>query len=297
MSNISYRPLTETFGAQVFGVDLAKPIDASIHASLQEAINRYSVLLLRDQPNEPRQLRRLAEFFGRIDEHPSKQYAVEGAPDVMVISNGVDAKGEPIGIRDIGQFWHTDGSFLPAPHAYTVLQGIAIPERNGVALGDTIFASTAAAYERLTADMKARLEDLKVVHSYSYRLQQRRKTNTGPIGARGEGSPDVIHSLILTHPVSGRKILYVNEGYCTDVVGLPKEEGRALLAELFAHQTRPEFLYRHSWKTNDVLIWDNAATLHNAVKNYEASELRHMHRVMTKFRADWVPGEVVRHAA
>jgi taurine dioxygenase len=296
MPEISYRPLTKNLGAQVLGLDITRPIDQAIHESLQQAINQYGVLLLRGQKSEPWHLRRLAESFGPIDAHPAAKYAVKDVPDVIILSNGSDEKGEPIGVRDIGQFWHTDGSYLPTPHAYTVLQGVAIPERNGVALGDTIFASITAAYDSLPADMKTRLEDLKVVHSYSYRLQIRRKTATGPIGARGEGSPDVLYPAILTHPISGRKILYVDEGYCTRIVGMPEAEGRVLLAELLAHTTKPEFLYHHVWQKNDILIWDNPSTLHNAVKNYEPGELRLMHRVMTKFR-DWVPGRPITDAA
>lgn len=297
MSKISFSPLMPSFGVEITGFEIANPIDADTCEILRQALNNYGVLLVRGQKNEPRHLRELASAFGPIDKHPSVQFAVPGAQDVVILSNGLDADGNPIGARDVGQFWHTDGSFMPSPHAYTVLQAIEIPERDGVSLGNTLFVSGVAAYDSLSDEMKAKIEGLRVVHSYMYRLQERLKVSTGPIGKRGEGSPDVIHPMVMTHPISGKKILYVNEGYSIGIVGMPDEEARALLSELFAHITRDDAVYRHSWKKNDVLIWDNSSTQHNAIKNYDNSDLRLMHRVMTKFPREWVPGEIVKPAA
>ncbi len=189
MANLTYDPLTSTFGAEVRGLDIRKPITPEVRQSLEAAMNRYSVLLVRDQHNEPVHLRQLAESFGPIDHHPAAKFSIPGAPGVLVISNGSDANGAPIGIRDIGQFWHTDGSYLPTPHACSVLQGIAIPERDGIALGDTIFASTAAAYAALSSEMKARLEDLKVVHSYSYRCRRGERRAAGRSERAERGRP------------------------------------------------------------------------------------------------------------
>lgn len=292
MTELSFRPLTPLFGAEVIGADLSADLDPSTQNAFQEAINKYGVLLIRDQKNSPVQLRDLAASLGRLEKHPARKYSVEGCDDLIVVSNGVDRNGEPIGLVDIGQFWHTDGSYLPAPYAYTVLQGITIPQRNGESLGDTLFASTTAAYDALSDELKAKLEGLHAVHSYGSRLQERRKKST-KVSAAGEGAPDVIHPIILRHPVTDRKVLFLDEGYCFDIVEMPGEEGRALLAQLFEHMTKPEFVYRHSWRKGDILIWDNVVTLHNAVKNYESSDLRLMHRATTKFPSDWVPGKVV----
>lgn len=297
MRSRSVKPLTPVFGAEIVGVDLSVDLNAETLAGIQEAINKHGVLLFRSQKNSPAQLRALAASLAKVEPHPARKYSADGCDDVIIVSNGVNAAGEPIGLVDIGQFWHTDGSYLLAPYAYTVLQGISIPARDGTALGDTLFASTAAAYDALPEATKAKLDGLKAVHSYGYRLAERRRTATGRFSAAGEGAPDVIHPMILHHPVTRRKVLFLDEGYCSEIVDMPQEEGRALLKELFAHVTKPQFTYRHSWRQGDVLIWDNVVTLHNAIKDYGPSDLRLMHRVTTKFRSDWAPGKLVNPGA
>lgn len=298
MRPLSVKPLIPAFGAEILDVDLSNDLDAATIAGVQEAIGKYGLLLFRAQKNSPTQLKNLAASLARLEPHPARQkYSVKGCEDLIVVSNGMNEAGEPIGLVDIGQFWHTDGSYLPVPYAYTVLQGIEIPTRDGKALGDTLFASTTAAYDALPEATKTRLQGLKSVHSYSYRMAERRRTATGKFSAAGTGAPDVIHPVILDHPVTGRKVLFLDEGYCCEIVGMPREEGQALLKELFAHMVKPQFVYRHNWRQGDVLIWDNVVTLHNAVKDYEASDLRLMHRAATKFRSDWVPGVVVNGSA
>ena len=170
------------------------------------------------------------------------------------------------------------------PSRCSLLYAVEIPFEKGVALGDTLFVNTSAAYEALPDDMKARLARLKAQHSYTARYQRMQKG-----GLRDEldedqkkAVPEVVHPVVRTHPSTGRKCLYVNEGFTVGIVGMPKDESDALLAGLYDHVTDPRFMYRHQWQVGDLLMWDNCSTQHNAVANYAPHQRRHMRRTTVR---------------
>ena len=180
--------------------------------------------------------------------------------------------------------WHTDLSYTAEPSRCSLLYALEVPFENGVALGDTLFVNTCAAYDALPDEMKARLAGLKATHSYTARYQRMQQG-----GSRVEldedqkkAVPEVVHPIVRTHPFTGRKCLYVNEGFTVGIVGMPKDESDALLADLYEHVTDARFMYRHRWQVGDLLMWDNCSTQHNAIANYAPHQRRHMRRTTVR---------------
>jgi taurine dioxygenase len=189
-------------------------------------------------------------------------------------------------VADAGRYWHTDLSYVREPSRCSLLYAREVPvAADGRVLGDTLFASTAAAYDALPAPMKARIADLKAVHRYGDRYDRMEKSG-GVRDALSEEqrqqTPDVVHPVVRTHPITRRKCLYVNEGFTVSILGLPEDEGSDLLAELSAHAHKAEFVYRHHWRRGDLLMWDNCQTQHLAVGDYALPQRRLMHRTTVK---------------
>jgi taurine dioxygenase len=170
---------------------------------------------------------------------------------------------------------------MAEPSRCSLLYAVEVPMQDGQPRGDTVFASTAAAYDALSPEMKARLQGLRAVHSYAYRYYK--LTDAGKERPRlseeqTARTPDVVHPVVATHPRTGRKCLFVNEGFTTKIVGMAEDESRRLLDELFAHVRKPQFLYRHKWAVGDLLMWDNVSTQHFAVADYKLPLRRRMQR-------------------
>ncbi|MEX2451246.1 MAG: TauD/TfdA family dioxygenase [Rhodospirillales bacterium] len=281
MNGFTLSPLGKALGAEITGIDIA---DLSPNAlrDLKAAAYDHAVLCIRDQKRlTPDQQIAFTRQLGELHQHVLSHLALHGHPEILVASNETDETGKPIGIKDAGQYWHTDISYEKRPLSFSLLRAIKLPERDGKILGDTQFVSTWRAYEALPGDIKRRLEGLKAIHSYTTYTAARK----GREKIRGETPqdqkarvPDNTHPIVRTHPENGRKCLYVNEGFTIGVCGLPEAESTELLAELFEHIKKPEFLYRHRWRPHDVVIWDNVQTQHCAVKDYDLPLIRTMHR-------------------
>jgi taurine dioxygenase len=202
-----------------------------------------------------------------------------------LVSN-VEENGENIGLADAGTTWHTDSSYLAVPPFATLLYAREIPMRHGVSLGDTLFASAAAAYETLPGTMQARIDGLIVVHSYDGKHRARaklgRSDRKAPSREEQRRLAPVCHPLVRRHPISGRKALYVAAGECIGIPGMADAEAEALIGELAAHVVRPEFQYRHRWRVGDLVIWDNCQLQHLAIKDYAPTERRLLHRTQVK---------------
>jgi taurine dioxygenase len=196
-----------------------------------------------------------------------------------VVSNVVE-NGRNIGLADAGQYWHSDLSYIANPSRCSLLYALEVPVKDGRVLGETLFASAAYAYESLPDSMKARLEGLRATHSYGDRYKKQQAAGTR--GALTEDQlkkvPEVSQPVVRAHPITGRKVLFVNEGFTIELDGMPRSEGDALLKELCGHITRPETLYRHQWRKGDVLMWDNCLVQHRAIRDYELPLRRRMHR-------------------
>jgi taurine dioxygenase len=282
------RALSPTFGAEVVGVDLSGDLDASTFTAIEKTYNECSVVLFRDQHIADEQHVRFSRRFGELEIHVLREYVKPLHPELYVLSNIVE-NGKAIGIKDAGNYWHTDLSYTLAPSRGSIMFALEVPHAaDGTALGDTQFASTAAAYDALPQAMKEKLEGLTAVHRFWDRYIRERKAAGSDVVVSDERrakTPDVVHPIVRTHPFTGRKCIYVNEGFTIGIVGMPENESRALLKDLYAHCTRPEFTYRHSWRVGDLVMWDNCATLHRANVDFKAPLRRLMQRTTLKGNA------------
>jgi taurine dioxygenase len=278
-------PSTAPLGNEVVGLDISQPLDEATFAQLRRAYDEHSVLVFRGQRLTPEQHIRFSRGFGELEIHVMAKYLLPGHPEIFRVSNIME-NGQRIG--GSGEFWHTDLSYVAQPSRGSLLYSIEVPVRDGVVLGDTLFASTAAAYDGLSAGMKKRLEGLVGVHRFGDVYKQVALQRPGAVALTSEQLakvPEVRHPVVKLHPVTGRKCLFVNEGFTAAIEGMPEDESRVLLRELFDHTTRPEFVYRHNWRVGDLVMWDNYATVHRGTGDYSAEERRMMHRTTLKGQA------------
>src|SRR6185503_6152065 len=254
-------PSGAALGASVEDLDLARPLSAADDQAVVDALGRYGVLRFPGQQLDAGQLKRFAAGFGELEVNvASGPYQEPGIPEVMTLSNIVE-NGRPIGIADAGQDWHTDMSYSRTIAFANVLYGIKIPRRNGRPLGNTEFCSMHAAYDGLPEKMKKDLADKTVRHDFSkfWDMMRREKGSKRPplTEAQKKAKPPVSHSIFLTHPITGRKVLYANPGYSVRINELPQKESDQTLEFLFEHQTRPEYRYASRWTEGDVLMWED----------------------------------------
>jgi len=264
-------------GAEI-AFDLAQDIDDATFLEIQRAFHDNIVVVFRGQDLSNERHIEFSRWFGELEIHIVKKYLLPGFREIVLISNIRDEEGEHIGLADAGFTWHTDTSYRRRPSRCSLLYAKEVPERDGVPLGDTVFANTIAAYEALPESMKERLAGLRAIHRYSARRRvadsPRPKLTQGQI----EETPDIAHPIVRTHPYTGRKSLYVTAGECVGIEGMSDDEAIDLIAELDAHCVQPEFLYRHKWRVGDLLMWDNASAMHLAICDYALPERRLMHR-------------------
>ena len=285
-------PAPGPIGTEILGVDLSRDLEDDTFARIRSALNERSVIAFRGQKLHPQ---RQVDFTRRLGELKATplldDYALPGYPDVMRVSNIIE-NGRHIGNPDAGVFWHSDGAYQKIPAMYSLLYAVEVPNKDGRTYGDTLWASTAAAYDALPDAKKQALSKLTAVHSLSH--QYEKKKSAGVLRREAMTSdeqqkvvPEVRHPLIRTHPYTGRKCIYVNEGHTVRIDGMPPEESRALLEELFAFCVRPEFVYRHQWRVGDFVVWDNCPTMHKASFDYELPLRRLMHRTTVEGSAPY----------
>ncbi|MCE0462800.1 taurine dioxygenase [Pseudomonas uvaldensis] len=269
MNRATITPLSSALGAQISGIDISKPLSPQDRDTIEQALLEHQVLFFRDQPIDPRQQARFAAYFGDLHIHPIYPNVPE-QPEVLVLDTAVTD------VRD-NAIWHTDVTFLPTPALGAVLSAKLLPAFGG----DTLWASGIAAYEALSSPLKGMLEGLTATHDFIRSFPLERFGTTAEDRVRWEEArrknPPLSHPVIRTHPVSGRRSLFVNEGFTTRINELSESESEVILKLLFAHATRPEFTIRWRWQANDVAFWDNRVTQHFAVDDYRPAR-RVMHR-------------------
>ncbi len=262
-------PISSALGAQISGVDLSRELTTEQRNAIEQALLAHQVLFFRDQPITPQQQARFAAQFGDLHVHPIYPNVSE-QPEIMVLDTALTD------VRD-NAIWHTDVTFLPTPALGAVLSAKQLPAYGG----DTLWASGIAAFEALSRPLQTLLDGLTATHDFTRSFPLERFGNTAEDLARWEETrrknPPLSHPVIRTHPVSGRKALFVNEGFTTRINELEPMESEAILKLLFAHATRPEFTIRWRWQENDVAMWGNRVTQHYAVDNYRPQR-RVMHR-------------------
>ena len=269
-------PLSKHIGAEIRGLDLrTKPDDATV-AVIYQAWLDHLVLIFPDQKLSQEDFLRVTSYFGEVNHvHRPPKYFPPGfskiLPNIMMISN-IRENGEPIGVLPDGEMmFHHDMIHAEVPSKATLLYSVEIP-RTG---GDTLFASGYAAYDTLDAGIKARLEGKRATHHYNYGSQHRGD-------AKGtEAFGEMTHPVFRTHDDTKRKAVYVNRLMTVAIEGLPKAESDELLAKLFDHCEKPEFVYAHTWRIGDLLLWDNRCSTH-ARTDFPATERRLMLRTTVK---------------
>jgi taurine dioxygenase len=275
-------PSKAPLGYEIVGLDLSQEISDATFRALEQAYNEHSVLVFRDQKLTPEQQIRFSRRFGDLEVHVMEQYLLPGYPEIFRVSNIVE-NGRRIG--GSGEFWHTDLSYVAQPSRGSLLYAIEVPHKDGRSLGDTQFASMVAAYDALPEALKRRIEGLKAVHRFGdvyAKVSQTRGATSALTSQQKAKLPDVIHPVVHVHPFTGRKSLFVNEGFTVAIVGMPEDEGSALLKELFAHCIRPDLVYTHNWRVGDLVMWDNWATQHRGTGGYTAEQRRLMLRTTLK---------------
>ena len=273
-------PTGETLGATVTAIDLSQPLSKADFAAVLRALATHGVLRFPGNRLNARQLRELGARFGSLHSITTRYVSDPDVPEVDVLSN-IMRDGKAIGIVDGGQSWHTDMSYNKVVGYINGLVAYQVPMRDGKPLGATEFVNAAAAYEDLPEELKSRLEGKTSVHDFNQYWEIRRKAGSARTQLTAEeraARPPTSHPVVMSHPVSGRKFLYVNPGYCEKIDGMPDEEGRALLLQLFEHMLKPEYRYTHRWVQDDLLMWDHLWTWHNAVADYGPDE----HRLMIR---------------
>jgi alpha-ketoglutarate-dependent taurine dioxygenase len=263
-------------GAEIRGVDLSRGIDDATFAEIDAALSAHAVIFLRDQRITPQQQVDFSRRFGEIEINAFSKYALAENPAVLVVSN-IKEDGKDIGYADAGSHWHTDMSYTATPPRLTMLYAVEVPCRDGRPLGDTWFASAAAAYDDLPAAMKKKLDGKRAIHRFAAKERGVKK----PVELTPEQiakNPDVIHPVARRHPVTGTKAIYLRKGECIGIEGMPDDEALPLIEELSDLITSDRYIYRHRWKVGDLLMWDNALVQHWAPRDYEWPDRRMMLR-------------------
>jgi taurine dioxygenase len=287
--SITITPLTPAVGAEARGVDLAA-LRPEEFAQLEAAWYRYSVLLVRDQKLTDDDLLAFSRRFGELDPPPNQEHGRQSPPDypdVYVVSNVLDEKGDPIGALGAGEaVWHTDMSYLDVPPDASMLYALEIPPAGG----NTHFCGMAAVWKALPAALKTRIENRRIKHDGTF--------NSGGYVRQGvtptddpHAAPGAWHPAVCVHPITGEPSLYLGRRRNSYVEGLSAAESAALLDELWDFVDSPAFAYGHRWRVGDLVLWDNRSTMHRR-DPFDNAQRRIMHR--TQIKGKFVPRALAR---
>ena len=268
---INVKPQSAALGAVIEGLDLAQDLSDSTLEELKSALGRYSVIFFRNQDLTPQQHIDLAERWGSINVNRFFK-PLEGYPKIAQVIKEADQK------ENIGGAWHTDHSYDEIPAMGSILYARKVPQVGG----DTLFSSMYLAYEALSDGMKEMLNGLEAWHSsrhaFGYGVSDSEHYEDGRLANPDLATQDALHPVVITHPLTGRKALYVNADFTVRFDGWTVEESKPLLDFLYAHGARQEFTCRFQWEAGSIAFWDNRATWHYAINDYHG-EQRIMHRI------------------
>ena len=268
-SRLEVRPLASALGAEIFGVNLAEPLDDDTIETLREALLEHVVIFFRDQELTPQRLLALAERFGEPAEYP----LIKGLPECPLVLPVIK---EPHERSNFGGIWHSDTAYLERPALGSLLYALETPPVGG----DTMFANMYLALEALSEGMRRLLEGLRAVNvaGKPATLRTREEMHSKGGTAADVEATRAVHPVVRTHPETGRKALYVNLAHTLRFEDMSEDESAPLLDYLFAHQIQPEFTCRFRWRRGSLAFWDNRASLHYPLNDYHGHR-RVMHRV------------------
>jgi taurine dioxygenase len=259
---LEIRPLAGNVGAEVVGLDLSLPVSDEDFARIHRAHLDYHVVVFRGLQITPQQQIDFSRRFGVLQIHVLKQFLLANHPEILIVSNIIE-NGQSIGLGDAGKFWHSDLSYKELPSLGSMLYAQELPAEGG----DTLFADMHKAYDGLPDALRKAIEGRKASHSYTARYSETKfEGNWRPtLTPEQLAQVKVVdHPIVRTHPETGRKALFVSEGFTTHIVGLPEDESQQILSELYAHSVKPENIYRHQWQDGDMVFWDNRSLIHLA---------------------------------
>jgi taurine dioxygenase len=272
---LTVSPLSHALGAEIADVDLGQPLSNAEFDQIHRTFLEKGILLFRDQEITREQHIAFSRRFGELDNHDSlPRDRHPDYPELLLVTNIPKENGQPSDSKYTGQQWHSDLSFTPVPSLGSLLRGITIPPVGG----DTMFTNMYRAYDTLSDGMKKLLEGLHAIHTGSRKivdLSSDRATEQKKL------NPPIAQPVVRVHPETGRKALYIGEKVSC-CVGMTQEESRPVIDYLIKHAIRPQFVYRHQWRQDDIVLWDNRCTMHVALGDYEDGEIRHLERTTVK---------------
>ena len=255
-------PITPTIGAEIQGLDLRQHIDATAKAWVAEQLVQHKVIFFRDQQISAQQHLEFARQFGQLETHPVNPK--DGFPELLVLHNDSDRPPADTAI------WHSDVTWRPQPSLGSILIARKVPEVGG----DTLFANMEAAYAGLDDSIKAQIDGCNAIHRFEpmrrYLLES--GADAEQLAKFEKKYPDVTHPIVRTHPVTGRKSIYVNALFTVGIEGMTDAQAQPLLDKLFATATRPEYQCRFQWRESSIAFWDNRAAQHYATADYYPHE-------------------------
>ncbi len=255
------RPLPGA-GAEIIGLDLRQPLNTEDFRRIHQAHLQYHVLVFRQQDLTPEQQIAFSRRFGSLQIHVLQQFLLAGHPEILIVSN-ILRDGQPVGLGDAGKYWHSDLSYKEIPSLGSMLYAKILPEIGG----DTKFANMHRAWETLPAELRQAVEGKRAVHSYTATYSKPKfGSQWRPVLTEKQLSEvkAVSHPIVRTHPETGKKALFVSEGFTTHIEGLAEQESREILQALYDHSIREEHVYTHRWQPGDLLFWDNRSLIHLA---------------------------------
>lgn len=295
---IGAEPLTPFLGAEITGLDLSRDVSPADAERVRDLFYRHQVITVRGQDISPEGFIRFAEIFGAIEPFFISSYNHPEHPQIYVLSN-VRKDGKPIGRDGAGTHWHSDSTFVEKPSSVTLLHGVEVPARGG----DTLFADMYDAYDRLDPETRALIDGRRAIHRYQRKefvfsgdrelteeqkaeieaLKRKRQAEEAaaapsPTEQKSNKVPEQCHPIARTHPVTGRKALYLNEEMMVGIEGLEDEVAVPLLRRICEEATTPDRVLRFKWRKGDLVAWDNASIIHSATFT-PPEEARIMHRL------------------
>jgi taurine dioxygenase len=267
-ASFEIRPLTPSIGAEIHGIDLARPLDAGALRDMRAALLQWKVLFFRDQDITTDQHLDFARCFGQLEVHPFAPHK-PGYPKVLAITHNRESRGRE-------NTWHSDVTWRLEPSLGSILRSLEIPEVGG----DTLFADMYAAYEGLSDEVKERIDGRTAIHDFGFfrAAMRKRGKSEAEIEAYNKAYPPAEHPVVRTHPETGRKGIYVNAAFTQYIVDMERAESDALLKHLYAQAAIPEYQCRFRWSVNALAFWDNRASQHYAASDYWPA-VRRMERV------------------